>query len=142
MNPDRLKPDCGACDALCCVSPSLDLPHYKKPPGQPCRNLDPAARRCRIFDTLEAEGFPFCRTFDCHGAGPAVTAIFRDMDRTWQTDPGVGKVEFDVFNLVFAELHDRFEPGGGMRDAFPPSKRTELAPFVAAAFDWLAEPGD
>jgi hypothetical protein len=137
LDAERLKPDCAACDAYCCVGTSLDLPHYRKPPATPCRNLDAATLRCRIFACLEAEGYPFCRGFDCHGAGPAVTALFRRLGRSWPTAPDAAKVQFDVFNLVFARLHEQFHPAYPISHGFPPGRAAELADFVDAALSWL-----
>ncbi|MDA0239285.1 MAG: hypothetical protein O3A84_04560 [Proteobacteria bacterium] len=141
LDPEKLKPDCDSCDGLCCVSPVLDLPHYQKPAAQPCKNLDVVNLRCRIFETLEDEGYPFCRAFDCHGAGPAVTALFREVGRSWRNDADAGKVEFDVFNIVYATLHRRLADDPPLITDVTEEHHEALRPFIDAVLIWLSDHG-
>ena len=72
----RYRADCGRCRGLCCIVfghlPANGFP-AEKPPDQPCRHLR-ADYRCGVFATLETEGYTVCRAYDCHGAGPLVSA--------------------------------------------------------------------
>jgi hypothetical protein len=75
----RYVTDCRRCVGLCCsVFAHLPVNGFpaEKPSNQPCRNLGPD-HRCLVFDRLEAEGYRVCRAYDCHGAGPLVTAWIR-----------------------------------------------------------------
>lgn len=141
LDLEKLKPDCDSCDALCCVSPVLDLPHYQKPAATPCKNLGIVNLRCKIFTTLEDEGFPFCRAFDCHGAGPAVTAMFREVGRSWRNDKAAGKIEFDVFNIVYGILHRRLADDPPLLTDVSDEQRKALQPFIDAALIWLSDHG-
>jgi hypothetical protein len=64
---------------LCCVllpfSRSADFA-FDKPAGEPCRHLTPEYR-CRIHETLYAEGMRGCAAYDCFGAGQSVTQTGR-----------------------------------------------------------------
>ncbi|MBM3516837.1 MAG: hypothetical protein FJX56_02910 [Alphaproteobacteria bacterium] len=106
----RLTPNCEACDGLCCFTPRFAWLHYQKPAAEPCRNLDAATMRCRIFDRLEAAGFTECRAWNCYGSGPSVTAVLRGVGRSWHDDPLVGGLEATVFALVRAALDAYLHP--------------------------------
>ncbi len=73
--PDHYRTDCPRCVGLCCIAsahlPANGFPETKQA-NQRCRNLTDD-NRCRVFETLEAEGYLVCRAYDCFGAGPTVT---------------------------------------------------------------------
>ena len=74
--PERLKADCSACVALCCVIPPFDACQgfgFDKPAETPCRHLG-ADHRCGIHAELIDRGFAGCVAFDCLGAGQRLTA--------------------------------------------------------------------
>jgi hypothetical protein len=76
MRRPDLVPDCGSCDAVCCVATSFDTSEdfaITKPAGVPCPNL--AGHRCAIHGELVVRGFSGCTVFDCYGAGPRVTKL-------------------------------------------------------------------
>lgn len=102
----RLRADCGACFALCCVAPafaaSADFA-ADKPAGQPCRNLR-ADFRCGIHDRLRPEGFPGCTVYDCFGAGQQVAQVTFG-GRDWRREPGLARSMFDAF-AVMRQLHE------------------------------------
>ncbi|MDA1309515.1 MAG: hypothetical protein O2985_07915 [Proteobacteria bacterium] len=72
----RYQTDCSRCRGLCCIvfahAPENGFPG-EKPANQACRHLT-AACRCQVFGALESEGYTVCRAYDCHGAGPLVSA--------------------------------------------------------------------
>ncbi|MFT7772358.1 hypothetical protein [Roseateles sp.] len=84
--PARLRADCSACVALCCVIPPFDASQgfgFDKPAETPCRHLC-ADHRCGIHDGLLERGFEGCVAFDCLGAGQRLTALA--LDRFGSTD--------------------------------------------------------
>ncbi len=85
---EDLKPDCGACAALCCVAPAFDKGDdfaLNKPALTPCRHLTDG-NLCKIHEDLVDLGFPACESFDCLGAGQYVTQNLYGRD-TWRTTP-------------------------------------------------------
>lgn len=93
MNEEHLgafRPDCGNCQALCCVAPQFQpqngFPCHKAP-GEPCRNLIQNTFRCGIWQELEAEGYLTCRSFDCFGGGQLVTRAMRAQGLDWPDLP-------------------------------------------------------
>lgn len=102
----NLLPDCGSCQALCCVA----LPFaagadfaLDKPAAVPCVNLQEDFR-CGIHESLRPEGFRGCTVFDCHGAGQKVVQqVFPG--RQWRDDPATAEVMFPVFYVV-RQLHE------------------------------------
>ena len=141
LAPERLKPDCANCDGLCCFAPRFEWPHYHKPGASACQNLDLGTMRCRIFERLEVEGYTTCRSWDCFGAGPAVTRLFREIGRTWRDDPEVAALETAVFAVVWAELHNHVYPARTPKTA--PCSVADIAraqPLIDVVFKLLAEP--
>ena len=101
-----LVPDCGSCQALCCVAlpfaASADFA-LDKDAGQPCVNLQQDFR-CGIHTRLRSEGFRGCTVFDCYGAGQKVSQdVFGG--RRWRDDPGMAAQMFPVFYVV-RQLHE------------------------------------
>jgi hypothetical protein len=75
MRRPDLVPDCGSCDALCCVATSFDACEdfaITKPAGTPCPHLA-TNHRCTIHASRLERGFLGCTIYDCYGAGPEVT---------------------------------------------------------------------
>ena len=73
MQEIDLKPDCGACAALCCVMLPFDQGAafaFDKAGAEACRHL--VGHGCGIHARLEVEGFSGCVRFDCQGAGQRV----------------------------------------------------------------------
>jgi hypothetical protein len=100
-----LKPDCTKCHALCCVALAFDWPHYAKPAGVPCKNLDDDFR-CSKWDVLEKEGYRQCRRFSCHGAGQAVAQYAEENAiANWREAPPGDRVELGIFQQVYSELY-------------------------------------
>ncbi|MFI6346615.1 pentapeptide repeat-containing protein [Streptomyces sp. NPDC050560] len=101
-----LRPDCAACQGLCCVT----LPFaasaafaVDKPAGRPCGHLRDDFR-CGIHDRLRPSGYPGCTVFDCHGAGQKVSRhTFGGSD--WRDDPAVLRAMTEVFPVV-RQLHE------------------------------------
>lgn len=133
FDQSKLKPDCGECDALCCIAPRFEILGYNKPAGRPCKNLEISSFRCDIFDHLEDEGFSFCRAFDCLGAGVAVSQLFRQMKKTWPSDLVAGKAELEVFTFVFGFLSMQADPEANPTIDFDPKKLALLEDFIEAA---------
>jgi hypothetical protein len=83
MRRSDLVPDCGSCDAVCCVATSFEASDdfaIDKPAGVACPNL--AGQHCSIHAELAVRGFSGCTVFDCHGAGPRVTRLLpRGLER-------------------------------------------------------------
>jgi hypothetical protein len=78
MRRPDLVPDCGSCDAICCVATTFDASDdfaFDKPAGVACRHLG-RDHRCTIHDDLAGRGFLGCAAFDCFGAGPRMTRAF------------------------------------------------------------------
>jgi hypothetical protein len=77
MDAAGLRADCSRCSGLCCVllpfARSADFA-FDKPAGTPCLHLR-ADFRCRIHDTLRADGFAGCVAYDCFGAGQRATEV-------------------------------------------------------------------
>jgi hypothetical protein len=79
MRRPDLVPDCGSCDAICCVETAFDASDdfaFDKPAGVACRHLE-RDRWCGIHDDLVGRGFSGCAAYDCFGAGPRLTRAFR-----------------------------------------------------------------
>lgn len=104
---ERLRPNCAECHALCCVALEFDWPHYKKPPGVPCKNLTEDFK-CSIFDRLEEEGYSECRSHNCFGAGPSIAqAVEGAVGCSWRDGDHIKNVEFTEYLKLFAELHEK-----------------------------------
>ena len=100
MDDASLSADCSRCTGLCCVLLAVDrgpLFAFDKGPGEPCRHLD-ANDRCAIHDELATRGCPGCVTYDCLGAGQAVTAMFAG--RSWRDGPATMRAMYDAFVAV------------------------------------------
>ena len=99
--PARLKADCSACAALCCVIPPFDALQgfgFDKPAETPCQHLC-ADSRCGIHAELILRGFPGCVAFDCLGAGQRLTAqaIERFGSADWRARPDVARWLFAAY---------------------------------------------
>jgi hypothetical protein len=106
-DPNPFTPNCAKCHGLCCVALKFDWPHYRKPAGQPCRNLT-RDFKCAIWNSLEAEGFTECRSHDCFGAGQHIAqAVESQTGKSWRDDLDVMRVEFSEYHKLYAELHER-----------------------------------
>jgi len=90
MTSSTLRGDCAQCAALCCVALAFDrsaLFAYDKPAGEPCANLGDKGR-CTIHTVRAAKGFAGCESYDCLGAGQAVTqGLFGGAN--WRDDPAL-----------------------------------------------------
>ena len=78
MRRADLVPDCGSCDALCCVATSFDASDdfaISKAAGVPCPHLA-LDHCCTIHAGLRDRGFLGCAIYDCYGAGPKITRAF------------------------------------------------------------------
>jgi hypothetical protein len=97
--PD-LTPDCGSCDALCCVVLAFDASPafaFDKPACTPCQNLT-STNQCRIHADLTEQGLSGCARFNCHGAGQKVTQqLFKG--RSWRDDPRLLPAIDEAFRL-------------------------------------------
>lgn len=74
MRRPDLVPDCGSCNAVCCIATSFDASEdfaLAKSAGTPCPNLD--GNRCSIHPERVARGYLGCTLYDCYGAGPAIS---------------------------------------------------------------------
>ena len=102
--PARMKADCSACVALCCVIPPFDASQgfgFDKPAETPCRHLC-ADHRCGIHDGLVERGFEGCVAFDCLGAGQRLTALARERFGSvdWRDRPELARWLFAVYPRV------------------------------------------
>jgi hypothetical protein len=104
--------------------------------------LDENANGCRIFETLEAEGFTYCRDLDCYGAGPAVTELFREMGKNWITDTDIAEVQFHTFSIVYFRMMMYLHPDRALSLDVPEETLKELKPFTDAALAILADAAD
>jgi cbb3-type cytochrome oxidase subunit 3 len=101
-----LTADCARCAALCCVAYAFDRSSqfaFDKAANRPCPNLT-LANSCGIHAQLAESGFGGCASYDCHGAGQAVTQeIFGG--RSWRDDPHLLKPMAAAFRVV-REAHE------------------------------------
>ncbi|KQZ70717.1 hypothetical protein ASD66_14170 [Nocardioides sp. Root151] len=102
----ELVADCGSCAGLCCVAlpftRSADFA-FSKEGGEPCRNLD-SGFGCSVHDRLRPLGMVGCTTYDCFGAGQAVTQRLYD-GQTWRSHPEQSRDMFEVFGSM-RRLHE------------------------------------
>jgi hypothetical protein len=78
MRRPDLVPDCGSCDALCCVATPFDASEdfaISKAAGAACPHLA-SDHRCTIHESRIERGFLGCTIYDCYGAGPEITRRF------------------------------------------------------------------
>jgi len=102
---DELIPVCGDCHGLCCVALAFDWPHYKKPAGEPCKNLTEDFL-CGIWDSLEEDGYAECRSFTCFGAGQATARFVEEKSvPLWNDDVKAAKIELNIFQQVYQDLY-------------------------------------
>ena len=134
---NKLIADCSQCDALCCNAPSFETPTYKKAAGVQCKNLDSQTLKCQTYDTREALGYGFCVKFDCHGAGQAVTKLFRNFGRNWQNDKTIAKIQYDVFIATYLYLSRHFFPDRKIEFELDQNTEEKLTPFVDKAINTL-----
>jgi uncharacterized cysteine cluster protein YcgN (CxxCxxCC family) len=136
---NKLVADCSQCDALCCKATEFEAPTYKKEAGVQCKNLDDRTLRCQIYDDREERGYNFCLKFDCHGAGQAVTELFRSLGYNNQNDKRTAKIKYDVFIVTYQYLSHNFFPDQKIQAEIDPSTKERLIPFTNKAIDILAE---
>jgi uncharacterized cysteine cluster protein YcgN (CxxCxxCC family) len=135
----KLVADCSLCDALCCKAPSFETDTYKKEEGVQCKNLDNKTLKCQIYDDRKERGYNFCLNFDCHGAGQAVTKLFRNIGYNDQNDKKTEKIKYDVFIGTFLYLSDRFFPDQKIQAECNKLDKKILTPFINKAIDILEE---
>ena len=104
--PISLKSDCARCAGLCCVAPPFDMsPEFghAKPANTPCQHLG-ADNRCAIHARRREEGYAGCISYECHGAGQAVT---QDMfgGRSWREDASLVAPMSRAF-LAMRQVHE------------------------------------
>ncbi|RTL24598.1 MAG: hypothetical protein EKK52_01130 [Burkholderiales bacterium] len=102
--PERLRADCSACVALCCVIPPFDAVQgfgFDKPAETACHHLC-ADHRCGIHAELVERGFAGCVAFDCLGAGQRLTALAlaRFGSTDWRARPEVARWLFAAYPRV------------------------------------------
>ena len=93
---NKLVANCSKCDALCCNAMKFETPTYKKKLGVKCQNLNSQTLKCKIYEKREVKGYQFCSDFDCHGAGQAVTKLFRQLGLDWRNDKKTGKILVEI----------------------------------------------
>ncbi len=97
----ELVADCSQCAALCCVAMAFDEGEMfacDKPAGVACQNLSDD-KKCKIYDSLEDEGFRGCVQYDCLGAGQRVVQeMFPNTD--WRKDKVVAPDIFEAFRIM------------------------------------------
>lgn len=102
----ELVADCRNCFGLCCVAlpftRSSDFA-FSKQGGEPCHNLADDFS-CRVHASLRELGMPGCTTYDCFGAGQAVSQ-HQYADRDWRGDHEHAGEMFEVFGSV-RRLHE------------------------------------
>lgn len=102
--PERLKADCSACVALCCVILPFDAFQgfgFDKPAETACHHLC-TDHRCGIHVELMDRGFSGCVAFDCLGAGQRLTALAlaRFGSADWRARPEVARWLFAAYPRV------------------------------------------
>lgn len=100
MDEADLRADCAKCIGLCCVLLAFDrgpMFAFDKAAGEPCIHLAPD-HSCAIHDRLNANGCAGCASYDCLGAGQAVTAMFAD--RSWRDGLETMREMYDAFVRV------------------------------------------
>lgn len=128
MDDADLRADCAKCIGLCCVLLAFDrgaLFAFDKGPGEPCQHLR-QDNRCAIHTELEAEGCAGCASYDCLGAGQAVTAMFAG--RSWRDGVETMREMYDAFVRVRENNRRRLTAlrvaeGVNANDDAPPSWR-------------------
>jgi hypothetical protein len=104
--PEKLRPDCARCCALCCVVPPFDADQgfgHDKAAREPCHHLQ-ADFRCAIYGQLADRGYPGCVAFDCFGAGQRVTQeLFGGAN--WSQSPEIAAQMFDSYERL-RPLHE------------------------------------
>jgi hypothetical protein len=99
MRRPDLVPDCGSCDAICCVATSFDASEdfaISKAAGLACPNVT-TTHQCAIHGALTERGFSGCSVYECYGAGPRITKRFAGRSSQRQRD--------DAF-LVMRVVHE------------------------------------
>jgi len=102
----ELQADCARCQGFCCVAPAFDAVQgfgHDKPAHQACCHLQ-ADFRCGIHADLVQRGYPSCAGYDCHGAGPQLTAHLA-AEPPWPQRADAGAL-FDAF-LAQRRLHEQ-----------------------------------
>ncbi len=107
----ELKAECSKCAALCCVAFSFDKSDefaIDKEAGKACPNLETEGKncgKCKIHDTLRADGFGGCASYDCNGAGQRLIHEVFD-GKSWIDDPILLPEMMDAFRgmLIVHEL--------------------------------------
>ncbi len=105
---------------------------YRPEGSNPCKGI----RRYR-------QGRSERRTWDCYGAGPAVSRLFREIGRTWRSDTEIGRLQTAVFAVVWAELHNHLFPTRAPKA--PPCPAEDIAraqPLIDVALKILSQPID
>ena len=77
--------------------------------------------------------------FDCHGAGQAVTTLFRNLGYNNQNDKKTEKIKYDVFIGTFLYLSDHFFPDQKIQTEFNKPNKKRLTPFINKAIEILEE---
>ena len=134
---EKLVADCSQCDALCCNAPKFETVTYKKEAGVQCKNLDDKTLKCQIYDDREELGYEFCLKFDCHGAGQAVTKLFRDLGHNWQDNKTIAKIQYEIFIATYQYLSDHFFQGRKVQSQMDQTIKEEINPFVEKAIATL-----
>jgi hypothetical protein len=135
----KLVADCSQCEALCCNAPKFETPDYKKEAGVECKNLNDHTLKCQIYDTRELHGYTFCIKFDCHGAGQAVTKLFRDFGLDWRDNKTIAKIQYDIFIATYHYLSHHFFQDNKVYGQINQNTTEELTPFIDTAIDGLGE---
>ena len=106
VDRSRLEANCTDCFGLCCVALRFDVSAefaIDKPAGEPCPNLE-ISFRCRIHQTLRADGFAGCTTYDCFGAGQRISQeTFGGVD--WRQDRG-SQAEMFALLPIMRQVHE------------------------------------
>ena len=138
----KLVADCNQCDALCCNASQFATPKYKKTAGAICKNIDLQTLKCQIYNKRKNLGYDFCQRFDCHGAGQAVTKLFRKLGRTWQNDKTIEKIQYDVFMQTYSYLSDRYFPDKELPIELNGDSKKDVTSFVDKSIDILSNEVD
>ena len=136
---NKLVADCSQCDVLCCNAPKFETPDYKKEAGEECKNLDLQTLKCKIYDRREKHGYNFCVKFDCHGAGQAVTKLFRDLGLNWQDNKTIAKIQYDIFLATYLYLSHHFFQDRTPHGDINQNTTEKLGPFIDKAIDVLED---
>lgn len=130
-----LQSDCSQCFGLCCVLLPFSAASgfgVDKAGGTPCHHLA-GDDGCGIHDTLRADGWPGCTTFECFGAGQQVSQVTY-AGVSWRDTKNLGEMAavLSVMRLLHEMLVHLSEVGRRSPDPTAEAAVAEVRSHTAA----------